>query len=193
MSKSKVKTEWDPERIIEVDEPWYVISTIAGQELEVADVIRYKVSRNLYSRCWIPTKTERRKYKGKLIDKRLHLIAGYVFLSTSHPDKVFLELRMKDTYLRFLRTDTYFHKVQSNEVDLIRKLTGWNKMYPDNVDVSIGVIENNELHVVEGPLVGLEKYVIDIDRHKMRAILSIYLLGAQRRLNFALCIIERAD
>lgn len=183
----------DLARFTDTGEPWYVIKTVGGNEHKLVRRLEHKAERSLYEYCWIPTKTERRKYHGEIKDVRCKLFTGYVFVSTSSPEDLFVHLRQKSEFLNILGYEAGYIPLTMQEVKLIRRLTGWKE--PDqpktNVDMSVGVIINGKLKVLEGPLKGLEKYVVKIQRDKKKAWLEMKLFQEKKRFAVGLEIVRK--
>ena len=60
--------------------PWYVITVLGGTEEKAVERIKCKADASLYDCCWIPTRTERRKFNGEEELIRHRIFTGYVFI-----------------------------------------------------------------------------------------------------------------
>ena len=167
--------------------PWYVVWAMSRSERRLLETIKKGVPDNLYGRCWLPTRTERRKVKGERVDIERLLFPGYVFISTNEPQMLNLAMKGIKDFIGLLRSGGVFIALNQKEEELIRHLTDEK----DNVGVSTGVIKDGKLKVIDGPLKGLERYVVKIDRHRMRAEVEMLLFGEKRRFSLGLCVVER--
>ena len=86
-----------------------------------------------------------------------------------------------------IKTGDEFTPISEHEEKIIRALTGEN----GTAGISVGVMENGKLKVIDGPLKGFEKYIVKIDRYKRKAWLKIKLFGEERRFNLSLSVIEK--
>ena len=59
------------------------------------------------------------------------------------------------------------------------------------VEMSIGIIEGDRVHIFEGPLQGMEGLIRKIDRHKRMAYLEVEMFGRMVEMRVGLEIIEK--
>ena len=59
------------------------------------------------------------------------------------------------------------------------------------VDMSIGYIEGDVIHINEGPLIGYEGHIVKIVRHKRIAYVDISLFGRDTTVKVGLEIISK--
>ena len=74
------------------------------------------------------------------------------------------------------------------EVDFLKELGG----KAQTVEMSEGIIEQSVIKVYSGPLVGKEKYIRKIDRHKRRAMLEMPMFGEMRKMQVGLEIVAKS-
>ena len=60
------------------------------------------------------------------------------------------------------------------------------------VEMSEGVIEQSRIRVYSGPLVGKERYISRIDRHKRRAFLEMPMFGERQKVRVGLEIVSKS-
>ena len=82
-----------------------------------------------------------------------------------------------------------FTPISKPAEELIRSLNG-----EDGVagSISIGVIEDGKLRAIEGPLKGLEQYIVKIDRYKRKAWLKMFLPGEERKFSLGLSVVRKS-
>ena len=78
--------------------------------------------------------------------------------------------------------------LNDEEVNLLQTFGG----HGQRVGLSEGVIEHSKIRVYSGPLVGKEKYIRKIDRHKRRAVLEMPMFGGTKRVQVGLEIVSKS-
>ena len=169
---------------------WYVIWALARKEKELINIITDKVPANVYTRVWTPCKKEIRRYSGHQTTVDIILFPGYVFIDTDDPDAVHQYLYRYSSYIRFLKDGESYSPVSDHERSIIEHFTGES----GTAGISMGVISDGRLHILDGPLVGMESQITKIDRHRRKAYVQIdNLLGEDRVLSFGLEVIDKTE
>ncbi len=166
---------------------WYVIWTETGTEYDLRERIEREISKELFSGCMIPTKTEQQKWSGQIKNVTKVLFPGYVFIDTEEPEQLHIKIRRIKYNSRVMRTGEEFTPITETERRIIKSLTDAD----GNVGISTGIIEDGILGVIDGPLKGFEKYIVKIDRYKRKAWLKMKLFGEEKRFNLSLSVIEK--
>lgn len=166
---------------------WYVIWTVTGKEEQTKTEILRFVPKEYYKKCFIPMKKECKKYQGswKIIEKTL--FPGYLFLETEQIEGIFFCLKKIPQFVRVLKTGEIFTPVTEEEETFLRKLLGSG----ESVDVSLGMIEDQKVRVMQGPLQGLEGMIRRIDRHKRKAYLQLRMFERTMEITVGLEVIEK--
>lgn len=168
---------------------WYVIWTATGKEEELRNEIVKSVSQELYSKCWVPCRMERRKESGRWLDVKKVLFPGYLFIETNDIEAIYIELRHIVYFSKILKTGDCYTPVNAKEEQLIRRLTGEG----DIVTISSGIIENDKVIIHSGPLKGMEGFIKKIDRHKRKAYLKIEMFNRMVETCVGLEIVEKTE
>ena len=169
---------------------WYVIWAVARKERELINIITDKVPTDLYTRVWTPCKKELRRYAGVETIQDIILFPGYVFIDTDDPDAIHQYLYRYSSYIRFLKDGESYSPVSDHERQVIEHFTGES----GTAGISMGVITAGRLHILDGPLIGMESHITRIDRHRRKAYVQIdNLLGEDRLLSFGLEVIEKTE
>lgn len=168
---------------------WYVIWTATGREEELKTEIISNISKELFLKCWIPCRMERRKKSGKWIDVKRVLFPGYLFIETDNIEAIYFELRKLLCFSKILKTGDCYTPVSTGEEQLIRRLTGEGDVVP----VSFGIIENDKVVIHTGPLKGMEGYIKKIDRHKRKAYLKIEMFNRMVETCVGLEIVDKIE
>lgn len=166
---------------------WYVVQVKTGSEEAIVEQCRRTVSRQDLERCFIPYYQELRRYKGKWNQVRRNLFPGYVFMVTEDVDALYEELKHVIGLTRLLGTDGTVLPLSPREVEFLLQLGGEKQV----VELSQGVIENNQLLVLKGPLKGKERLIKKIDRHKRKAWLQVPVAGTSLETQVSLEIVSK--
>ncbi|MCM1284303.1 MAG: antiterminator LoaP [Muribaculaceae bacterium] len=171
---------------------WYVIQVLTGEEERTADKCRKLIGsrdsdEGVLQDCFIPYTKRQRRYEGQWhIEKRV-LFPGYVFLTSDSPEELFLRLKKVPGLTKLLGTGQDIVPLTAEEEALLRRLGGDEQI----VETSIGVIENDQIIITEGPLQGMEGCIRRIDRHKRMAWLEVEMMGRRLEVKVGLEVVEK--
>lgn len=168
---------------------WYVIYCTSGKEEIVRLEIEKLVSSEIYDSIKIISSKRKRKFRGEWKEVEKRVFPGYLFVVTKEPEKLFTSLKKVPKFTKLLGVEDNFIPISRDEEELLEKLLG--KTSPSSIDMSYGVIENDEVMVIDGPLKGLEGRISKIDRHKREAYLDVEFMGEIRQMRLGLEIIEK--
>lgn len=133
---------------------------------------------------WVPRKPIYHKRKGAYILLHQILFPSYVFIDA--PDYEILwgalkmiegsnNVKLLEDWYRIeeggFTVNSALNKVTEEERDWIIHLYGENP--------SKGILENKRIRFVEGSLMGMEEYVIKLDRHSRKCLVRIPFLGRE--------------
>ena len=167
---------------------WYVIQTVGGQEEQVRSLMLKLVDPSLVQESFIPRYEVMKRIKGAWVKRAEVLLPGYVFVVTRDPGKLKESLRNVPRFTRLLGNDDMFTPLEDREVAFINAFTQPGKR---TVELSTGVIEGDEVVILNGPLMGHQGSIVKIDRHKRLAWLTIDVLGESREIAVGLEIIRK--
>lgn len=168
---------------------WYVARVRIGAEENVRLRCQEQISSELLKDCYVFHYEEKRHIYGEWIIREKILFPGYVFLIAEEKEveKIDEELRHVKGAIELLRIDDEPAILTDKEVELLRAFGGCGQ----KVELSEGVIERSKVRIFSGPLVGKEKYIRKIDRHKRRAVLEMSFLGKMQRVQVGLEIVSK--
>lgn len=169
---------------------WYVIQTIGGQEDQVNSLMLKLVDQSLILESFIPRYEVMKRIKGAWVKRAEVLLPGYVFVVTKDPGKLKESLRNVPRFTRLLGNDDMFTPLEDREVAFINAFTQPGKR---TVELSTGVIEGDEVVILNGPLMGHQSSIVKIDRHKRLAYLEIEMLGRKKNVKLGLEIVAKRD
>ena len=167
---------------------WYVVQTIGGQEKHVLDLVQKFVDDELIQESFIPRYEVMKRIRGTWQKRAEVLLPGYIFVVTDVPERVQQALRSVPKFTRLLGNNDMFTPLADQEVPFINAF-----MKPDKriVEFSSGVIEGDEIVILNGPLMNQTGLIKKIDRHKRLAYLEIEILGRTKTVKVGLEIVQK--
>ena len=104
-----------------------------------------------------------------------------------NPEKLVNGLRKVIGLTKLIGTGDEIVSLVQEEIDLLMKI-GTDKQL---VEMSSGIIENDRVQILAGPLMGMEGNICRIDRHKRTAYLEIEMFGRTVEMKVGLEIIRK--
>ncbi|MDO4339407.1 MAG: antiterminator LoaP [Eubacteriales bacterium] len=166
---------------------WYVIQVFTGQEEKMKEICEYQIPGDVLEKCFIPYYEEMKKYLGEWHKEKKILFPGYLFVITEQITALHTELKKIQGFTRILGDQTYLLPLTDGEVAFIQRFGGEEHL----VEMSQGVIENDEITIIDGPLKGFEGCIKRIDRHKRKAEIQIEMFGQLVNTTVGIEIIKR--
>ena len=167
---------------------WYVIWTSTSREDSGARLVEERLSA-IIDRVFVPKRTISRKYGKEWRMEKSALFPGYFFIDTSEDriEEVATKLRSFSDFNVVLSSDDSILPLNDEESRFAERL------YNDggNFDMSVGIIEGDQIKVTGGPLVGLEGYITKINRHKRIAYVDLNMFGKKTQSVVGLEIVEK--
>ncbi len=168
---------------------WYVIQVKSGTEENIRIQCEKNISREILSRCFVPHYEEKRKFSGEWRVYEKILFPGYLFLVSGHLDDLYQSLKRIIGMTRLLGTGKEIVPLTRQETELLLRLGGRAQV----VKFSQGLIEHSRVHILSGPMQGMEGYIRKLDRHKRKAYLEIPMFGRVLTIQVGLEIIEKCE
>ena len=166
---------------------WYVVQVRTGMEEEIKTQCDRVIDGQILQRCFIPYYKSLKKYEGEWHIEQKILFPGYLFVITENVEGLYMELKKVLGLTKLIGMGKDILPLSENEITFL-KLCGKAEMI---VDISVGVIEHGALHILKGPLKGLERCVKKIDRHKRKAYIEVELAGEIKKTQVGLEVIEK--
>lgn len=165
---------------------WYVIQVRTGDELKIAERLKFEIKTDDED-FFVPLYERRRHRQGKWIKETRPLFPGYIFFKTEDAADLQIRLMKINAFKRILKTGDSYTPISPDEERFIRSLIG-----DDYVAVqSVGVIEGDNIIVMQGPLRGLEGSIVKVDRHKRIAIIKTDFMGGAREIKVGLEVVDK--
>ena len=165
---------------------WYAIQVIHGREDAMARLICKVVPAEILSECFSPTFETETKVKGTWVPVRRLMLPGYLIAVTDDPRGVTDCLNQLPEFCRVLKQGGAFVPLGKDEVSLIDNFT---KTGARCVPMSTAIKDGDRVVVTEGPLVGHEGLISNIDRHKSIAYLEINICGRLTKARIGLSVV----
>ena len=167
---------------------WYVVQTVGGQEKHVLDLMNKLVDEELIQESFIPQYEVKKRIQGAWKVRTEVLLPGYIFAITDQPGKLREALRSVPKFTRLLGNNDVFTPLDEQEVAFINAFTE-----PDHrvVEFSSGVMEGDEIVILNGPLMNQTGLIKKVDRHKRLAYLEVQILGRTKTVKVGLEIVRK--
>ena len=144
---------------------WYVMQVRTGTEENIRCQCQRLINSNVLERCFIPYYQQKQRFQGEWHIQERILFPGYVFLIAENLEQLVENLRKVTGMTRLLGTGDEIIPLSQEEVELLLKLGKEEQL----VAMSTGIIENDQVRILTGPLQGMEGYIRKINRHKRKA------------------------
>ena len=167
---------------------WCVMRVRVGSEESVRLQCQKKLSSDLLKGCYVFYYQEKKHIQGEWVIRENILFPGYVFMVTEQADRLSDELIRIKGFAKLLEAGSEVAALTEDEVDFLTVFGGKEQ----TVEMSEGVIEQSRIRVYSGPLVGKERYISRIDRHKRRAYLEMPMFGERQKVRVGLEIVSKS-
>ena len=132
---------------------WYVMQVRTGTEENIRCQCQRLINSNVLERCFIPYYQQKKRFQGEWHIQERILFPGYVFLIAENPEKLVNGLRKVIGLTKLIGTGDEIVPLVQEEIDLLMKI-GTDKQL---VEMSSGIIENDRVQILSGPLMGMEE------------------------------------
>jgi transcriptional antiterminator NusG len=147
--------------------------------LQIKDIRFHKIMKKMYIR---------RKGKTKLEDAPV--FPGYIFFEYEDealPIKVIHEIRHSRFFIRFLPNNESPRPLNNRDSEIIRHFINFGSLIPPSL---VKFDENQKIKVIQGPLLGIEGFIIKVDRRKHRAKVRLTIAESVMTLDLAFEVLE---
>ncbi len=180
----------------------YVLQVRSGTESEVVTFMDETVEKGIYDDAYYPTRVMQKKYRGKWTEVKEKLIPGYVFVETTDPSGLYMQLKKVPRLTKLLgREDEGNAGIQKlserDERWLLKMMGGREGQYMDpklrgEVGLTlVSVDDENKVHILEGPLQGLEGNILRYNLHRRYADVEMEFMGQRTVLHMGIVITDR--
>lgn len=167
---------------------WYVVQVVGGKEKHVLSLMQKLIDEKLIQECFIPQFEIKKRIHGEWKMFTEVLLPGYIFIVTDSPDQLAVGLRSVPAFTRLLGNNDMFIPLDDQEVAFINAFTEPGHRV---VEMSEGVIDGDEIVILNGPLMHQTGLIKKIDRHKRIGFLEIELMGRVKTIKIGLEIVRK--
>lgn len=149
---------------------WYLLRVREGAELSTSEKLLKLLPKEVLSDCFVLRKERWFKRAGVWSLQLVNAYKGYVFAVTDDPAALYKALSRLSMPVEIAGADGRAWMPLASEAQ------EWFERCMDERHVlggSTAVIEGGVLHVTEGPLVGQEGRIRNIDRHRRRCMVEV--------------------
>ena len=178
---------------------YYVIYVNARNESGAKELIGRYIPDSLYSDCFYPVRLMKKKLRGRWTIVHERLIPGYIFIESNDVKALYKELRKLPMFLRLLgkeesEEDIDIYPLSDEEVRWLKVLSQGKDTKENKhlIELSrVGFDENDEIIVLDGPLLGLQGKIKKINLHKRVAEVELKFMNQDVIFFLGIDIIEK--
>ena len=159
---------------------YYVIQVKTGKEEKaMEDILKNNHSGDPSFEVFSPYRKALRKYKGEFKEVKERCFPGYIFVSTSQVKQLFIDLYWTPGFQKLLGREGLTNnfvpldKDESRMIDILYSANSNRTTEISNIKVKVG----QTIHVLDGPLVGLETQIKEVNLHKRTVKIEFMLCG----------------
>lgn len=167
---------------------WYVVQVRTGSEESIRRQCEKNIDREIMELCFIPCYEEQRHIRGEWVTLKKILFPGYLFVVTEKLEELYENLKIIIGLTKLLGTGQEIVPLTEEEQKFLQKFGGEEQV----VVMSEGIIEQSQVKVTSGPLMGMEGYIRKIDRHKRKAWLELELFGRKQTVQVGLEVVSKS-
>ena len=160
---------------------WYVVQVQSGREDAVRDMIaraaevhEAATGDEVLKECFVPKYQAEVKFQGEYRFVERNLLPGYVIVVTSSIGELNVVMRKMTVFTRVLGNDLAFMPLGRHEMAFINSFTTEKHRL---ISVSRAVAEGDTITVLEGPMVGHEGWIKQVNRRKGTARIETVMFG----------------
>ncbi|WP_105618944.1 antiterminator LoaP [Vallitalea okinawensis] len=165
---------------------WYALFVLGGQEEKVKKSLDAEYGNEM--EVIIPTRQLRERKAGQWYQVKRKLFPGYVLIKSKMTVETYYQIKDTPGLIKLLRDEEEPLKIQDEELEVLNILI---KNREGNIGISILFKENDQVKVVDGPLVGLEGLIKDINKRKGRAKVKLQFLGEERVIDLGIELVDK--
>lgn len=159
-----------------LDNDWYVLFTRCGNEEKVKKLVKVFFKEDEI-KILIPKRKLNERHKGIKVTVVKTVFPGYVFMNADMNVDMYYKMKNIPNFGKILKAETMPARVPYEEMRIILSMTKESEILGFSKVLFIG----GNVKIIEGPLKGLEGFIIDVDKRKNRATLLINILGEPRQ------------
>ena len=167
---------------------WYVVQTRTGEEEKIKQIIEELKTLDKDANCFIPTYEGVKRKAGHCRIYLAMLFPGYIFVDTSHPERIMEAQSRMTEFVRLLGVEKdeqgiTITPVSEKDRDFIETLV--DEKYLMHVSL-VKMNEKHKIEVIDGPLEKHSDKIVKVEYRKRRAIIETEMFGKKHRILFGL-------
>lgn len=151
---------------------YYVVQVSTGKEKDFIEEAEFKNKFDELSYSIVfPQRILKIRKAGKVAEKQLPVFAGYLFVGADEISKeLYQHLRRCKGFYRFLPNNQEPRFLEGRDLEILNQFISFGGL----AKISQVVFdENDRIKVIEGPLSGLEGYIVRVNKRKGRATVCL--------------------
>ncbi len=151
---------------------YYVVQVSTGKEKNFIEDAEFKNKFDELSYSIVfPQRILKIRKAGKVTEKQLPVFAGYLFIGTDKISKdLYQHIRRCKGFYRFLPNNQDPKSLEGRDLEILNQFISFGGL----AKISQVVFdENDRIKVIEGPLSGLEGYIVRVNKRKGRATVCL--------------------
>lgn len=170
---------------------YYVIQVKTGKEQKTIDAIKKQLGDKDGFDVFAPYRKSLRKYSGVFKEVIERCFPGYVFVETSEPWELFVDLYWTPEFTRMLGREGHtqnfvpLNEDESRMIDILYSANSNRITEISNIEVHEGQI----IKVLDGPLAGITSAIKKVNLHKRIVTIEFPLCGRMVEANVSINII----
>ena len=151
---------------------YYVVQVSTGKEKNFIEDAEFKNKFDELSYSIVfPQRILKIRKAGKVTEKQLPVFAGYLFIGTDKISKeLYQHLKRCKGFYRFLPNNQEPRFLEGRDLEILNQFISFGGL----AKISQVVFdENDRIKVIEGPLSGLEGYIVRVNKRKRRATVCL--------------------
>lgn len=144
---------------------WCMLKCHPGKAEEILQSCRRQISDQILRDIFVFTYDRMKRYEGSWHVEKMQLFPDCIFVETADPSTLVGQLESYREFLHISEDRKILWPLSPEEETFLRELGGSEH----HLGMSQGYIHNGITHIIHGPLVGMERRIRKIDRHKRTA------------------------
>ena len=172
---------------------WYIVNVMAGQENKVAADIKSMIVRGAFGdsvkEVLVPTKMVVKIKKGQKVQEMQKLFPGYIFINADLSGGAYNMVNAIPKVMGFLGGKGHPQSVTDVKMQEVLNLSS-----SSNPDAKVSIFEVGEtLNVTEGPFESFSGVVEEFDSEKQKVKISILIFGRATSVELDVSQVEKVS
>ena len=167
-------------------ENWHALFVYTGREHTIRDALEAYLGDEIS--FLVPQRELRERKAGKWRRIKRNLFPGYILLKGDLSIDNYYRIKELPVLAKVLRDEDGPLRIREEELEVLNVLID---NQDGNIDISTAYKEDEEIKVVEGPLLGLEGRIESVNVRKGRARVRLEFLGDTRLVDLGLDFIDK--